>query len=127
MANQSARNADNPTWSSWTQDGCCLSEQTKVPSIAFGRFSVVTGGLETTPQATSIWNPGCVDLLRAPALQLTEAARLAMVDDNGGLDYANLLRGAFGDAADLETCAASPIHSRSLSNAWHGPILPIHS
>jgi len=63
--------------------------------------------LETTPQATSIWNPGCVDLLRAPALQLTEAARLAMVDDNGGLDYANLLRGAFGDAADLETCGGA--------------------
>ena len=58
---------------------CCLVQQTRVPDISGGKFSLATKGAETPEEATDYWNPGCADTLDVVAY------------------YINLLQGAIGE------------------------------
>jgi hypothetical protein len=77
---------------------CCLSQQTRVPAISGGAFSVLRLSQETVADALAIWNPVCSDVLAPAAPQTTNQSISLATDDNGNADYINLLRGAVGDA-----------------------------
>jgi hypothetical protein len=75
---------------------CCLALQLKSASTVAGRFSVKTFSQESVPEAISVWNPGCGDIL---------GPQVAW--GNNPAPYNNLLEGSMVDAIGLD-CPADP-------------------
>ena len=65
---------------------CCLAQQTWVPEVDDGRFSVEHMNTETEDEASQLYNPGCEDSIDVP------------------LSYQNLLQGSVSDAVGFDGC-----------------------
>ena len=100
---QTAPGVANGTADATRQNPCCLSRQTKVPALSGAIFSVAAFSSESALDALQLWNPGCVDLL-TPRGRLDASQPVAGIDEHGGADYLNLVRGAMGDAVDASLC-----------------------
>ena len=75
---------------------CCLAQQTWVPEIDEGRFSVHAMSRETEDEASQLYNPGCEDALEVPVM------------------YQNLLQGSASDAVGFDECPDGCPESRPL-------------